>query len=207
MLELDFLFITFEKIFWLKNVSCIYNEFFVSKIFLISEFKKIKNVALQYFSRILKMSRKRVNVEKKEAIYFPKSSSSPNKYIFVRAKTVCLLWENCWLWVCLLWVSTVARTYENWLFNFSHLQKDWSGLLQGVFPFEQLDAHCTKIFLFCFRYFLYEWCFLMFLQPPRGLWGIVNGWSRSSWKAGLLPPPCGAGAGARSAVTHFINEF
>ena len=79
----------------LKNVSSIFNEFFVCKIFLIFKFEKIKNVALHNFSKILKMSRKRLNVEKIQAIYFPKSSFSPNKHIFVRAKRVCLLWEKC----------------------------------------------------------------------------------------------------------------
>ena len=34
----------------------------------------------------------------------PKSSSSPNKHIFVRAQRVCLLWGKC-----LLWASTVSK--------------------------------------------------------------------------------------------------
>ena len=38
---------------------------------------------------------------------FPKSSSSQNKHIFVRAKRVCLLSEKCLFWVCLLWLGTV----------------------------------------------------------------------------------------------------
>ena len=34
--------------------------------------------------------RRKVDVEKIKAIFFPKSSSSPNKHIVVRAKRVCL---------------------------------------------------------------------------------------------------------------------
>ena len=56
--------------------------------------------------------------------FFPKSSSSPNKHIFVRAKRVCLLWEKC-----LLWVGTVGcfmdRTVR-WIIssslNMNHLE-------------------------------------------------------------------------------------
>ena len=51
-------------------------------------------------------------LKKYRLFIFPKSSSSPNKHIFVRGKTVCLLWEKCLLWVCLLWEGKVFFRYR-----------------------------------------------------------------------------------------------
>ena len=57
--------------------------------------------ALHNFSKIIK--NESYSMLMKYRLFFPKSSSSPNKHIFVRTKRVCLLWENC-----LLWVGTVS---------------------------------------------------------------------------------------------------
>ena len=69
---------------------------------ILSIVKLPKNVkfrpALQHFSKIIKnIVLNDSTVEKIQAIYFPKSSYSPNKHIFVKTKRVCLLWKKCLL--------------------------------------------------------------------------------------------------------------
>ena len=94
-----------RKFLWLKNVS---SGFSVCKI----------REKISWFSNLKRNLPQKPRIQscitqflKNNIIYiidifiFPKSSSFPNKHIFVRAKKVCLLWEEC-----LLWVGTVSNS-------------------------------------------------------------------------------------------------
>ena len=54
----------------------------------------------QFFEKNKKMSLKRLNVEKIQAIYLPKSSSTKNEHIFVRAKRVPTYYGKCAYYGC-----------------------------------------------------------------------------------------------------------
>ena len=85
ILELDFLFIIFEKKIFLTLKMC--SVFLVDFLFV----KWEKNLPDFQISMLKKI----------QAIFFQ------NKHNFVTAKRVCLLWEMSLLWVCLLCVGRV----------------------------------------------------------------------------------------------------
>ena len=58
---------------------------------------QIQSCITQFFKSNKKWVLSDSMLKKYKRFIFPKSSSSPNKHIFVRAKKVCLFWELCLL--------------------------------------------------------------------------------------------------------------